>query len=62
MLKAFRLADPETGLWCSRCLLPSAARVISLLFDGGRPAAILVGRVCPEHGGFEHDREREDAA
>jgi hypothetical protein len=41
---------PRVGLWCDRCLLPSAVEIDYWAFSGSRILALGVKRLCKECG------------
>jgi len=46
----------ETGLWCSRCLLPSAVRFAAMQVDlMGRPVQVGTVILCMDCGAQCHD-------
>ncbi len=45
-----KIGEPEPGLWCPECALPSGARVPLMLMWDGRPGEFMDFRVCFECG------------
>lgn len=41
-------AEPETGLWCDTCLLPSAVALSGVVTLNAKPAMLRTFVVCPE--------------
>jgi hypothetical protein len=45
-----RLADPETGLWCPMCALPTGVRYRVALIVNGALQGLLRGTFCIDCG------------
>jgi hypothetical protein len=54
--------EPETGLWCNACLLPSAVRVplIMITESGASDTALSPVELCTECGKQELTRRTAD--
>lgn len=51
-LTFFGLGTPRTGLWCSRCLLPSGYEVdLYFLVNGAGPRVLQTAEACADCGG-----------
>lgn len=44
------VGDPETGLWCGTCLLPSVVAIPVMAVCGSRIVSLTVFRECPDCG------------
>lgn len=48
----FSAGEPETGLWCDSCLLPSAVAVpVMATYGSGKILLLQVFRQCTDYGG-----------
>lgn len=44
------VGEPETGLWCDRCLLPSGMAQAFTVEVAGRPHGVLRAAACTDCG------------
>lgn len=52
VLEVHTMGDPDTGVWCDRCLLPSALRISFVMVHRSTLSAgpRMSVEVCPECG------------
>ena len=55
-LWATKYGETETGVWCERCALPSAVRIVGVVGSGDSVLVTVTSTGCPECGALAQEQ------